>query len=127
MVSRMVWQLMEVVPNNKNPLQALNSLFNEIKITPKQIQLKAIANNVFHDLKETFNVFLFTVEVEEKPDIKEVPEGDEIIWLSKEEILNHDKVLTEYKKIYPKVKENKILFYHTEYDFDKMLNMEFYK
>lgn len=69
---------------------------------------------------------MFIVEVKEKPSIKEVPEGEDIIWLSLEELKQNDKVLTEYKNVFPKLKENKILFYHSEYDFDKLLVMEFY-
>lgn len=115
----------EVRPNH-NPYQELKLLFQECGIKPRNIQLKAVANNVFHDLKETFNVLLFVVDVDKKPSIKKVPEGEEIVWVSEESLLKHDEVLEEYRKVLPKLQENKIIFYHTEYDFDKMLNLEFY-
>jgi len=114
------------VPPKENPYQALKSLFSECGIKPRSIRLKAIANNVFHNLKETFNVFLFIVEVDKKPSIKHVPEGEGVVWMRLDEMEKNDKVMPEYKRVFPRLKENEIIFYHTEYDFDKLINMKFF-
>lgn len=113
------------VVSGSNPYQTLNELFLELGIKPVDIKLKAIANNVFLDLKETFNVFLFVVEVDEKIDLV-VPEGEETKWMTIDEMQNNEKVLTEYKQTFPKYQDDKVLFYHTKYDFDKILDFEIF-
>jgi hypothetical protein len=110
------------VPPHENPRQTLLQLFKECKVRPRKITLEAIANNVFHDLQETFNVFLFIVEVDKKPTLH-VPEGEEVIWLTQKQM--NKQVLLEYRKIFPRFSKD-ILFYHTEYDADKLLKIEFF-
>jgi len=114
------------IANKKNPYQALKLLLKKYNIKTKKISLKAVANNIFVNTKEVFNVFLFIVKVEVKPKIDKLPEADEIIWVKENKLVKQDKILDEYKIVFPLFKDNKVLFYHTKYDFDKMLKLEIY-
>ncbi|MBT7902363.1 NUDIX domain-containing protein [Candidatus Woesearchaeota archaeon] len=120
------------VEDKKNPKVVLTELFSElgIEVCESNVELKAIATNIFHDLKEIFNVFLFVVELETEITIKSVPEGDKIKWFDYEQMMSSDsKLLEEYKKVLPLIIEkekNDILFYSTEYDFDKILSLSIF-
>jgi len=78
------------------------------------------------DLKETFNVFLFVVEIDKKKEIKNLPEGEEILWINHSKLLKLDNILTEYKKVFHMFDKNRVLFYHCEYDFVNLLNFKVY-
>ena len=112
------------VPFNTNPYQALVSLFSELGVEREKVTLKAIASNVFEDLRQTFNVLLFFVELKEKPVLTSVPEGDELVWVKEEELLKKESLLEEYKRVFPRFENDNVLFYRTHYDGSKMLDFE---
>lgn len=114
------------VNNKESYHETLLELLKEINAKPKKIELKAVANNIFHDLKETFNVLIFIVDVTKPPKINKVPEGESLEWIREKELMKKEKLLTEYKKAFPKFKKGKIIFYHTEYNKAKILKMKFY-
>lgn len=113
------------VPEKKSYYETLWNVLNDLKIKPKLIEIKAIANNLFYDTKSVFNVVMFFVHVDKMPNIKSVPGAEKLVWLTKDELLKHKLVLKEYKKVFPKLSKSKIINYSTEYDFDKFLSIKF--
>lgn len=112
------------VQSNQNPYEALKNLFDEVNVVPTKVSLKAMANNVFHDLKETYNMFLFIVDIEKKPETISVDEGEDFKWVKESELLNQEMILKEYKFAFPRFVDGEVLFYHSEYDFDNLLKIK---
>lgn len=109
----------------RSPYQELKLLHKELGVKVLDTKLKAVANNVFHDLKKTFVVFLFIVDLEEMPKLKNIPEASKMFLMTKSEMMKSKQVLEEYKKVFQKIKKGDVIFYHTEYDKDKLLDMKF--
>lgn len=121
-----IGSLWHEVPNKHNPYNTLMEYMKVHKVKIKGFKLKALANNVFHDLKETFYVYLFIVELKEKPSQLDLFEAEEHMWMSEKELLEHELVMDEYKELFPRLKKEEIMFYHSEYEDNKLINIEFF-